>query len=268
MPHHIPRTRRPACAFTLIELLTVIAIIGILAAIIIPTVGKVREVARTSNTTSNLRQTGQALLAYVSENKDFLPGSRTGGSSVGVISAVNYQFERNPQGGGGYSDRRCRLGFYLAPYGGIKSDANGPVDFPMFADKSWESRMRDESTINMDLATSRNWAVIFAVNTRLDRSDHPGLPVSSFMPFGTAGGVGALNGTAPVQYSKLASFVPLSRTWFVTQADQDLDLVSNVTDNDVNAALRTPLFKTKRITVFFDGSVRPVKIDENMKGLL
>lgn len=61
-------------AFTLIELLTVIAIIGILAAIIIPTVGKVRETARRAQCTSNLRQVGMAILAYADDQKGKLPG--------------------------------------------------------------------------------------------------------------------------------------------------------------------------------------------------
>lgn len=51
-------------AFTLIELLTVIAVIGILAAIIIPTVGGVRENARRSVAASNLRQIALAHAAY------------------------------------------------------------------------------------------------------------------------------------------------------------------------------------------------------------
>ncbi|AHF91754.1 N-terminal cleavage protein [Opitutaceae bacterium TAV5] len=64
-----PRPR----AFTLIELLTVIAIIGILAAIIIPVVGKVRETARKTRCLSATRQIGIAFLAYAGDHKDALP---------------------------------------------------------------------------------------------------------------------------------------------------------------------------------------------------
>src|SRR5690606_21917436 len=61
-------------AFTLIELLTVIAIIGILAAILIPVVGKVRASARSSVCASNLRQVSIALTGYVTEHRGQLPG--------------------------------------------------------------------------------------------------------------------------------------------------------------------------------------------------
>ena len=61
--------RRRAQAFTLIELLTVIAIIGILAAILIPTIGKVRATAKKAVCASNLRQVGIAMLAYAMDNK-------------------------------------------------------------------------------------------------------------------------------------------------------------------------------------------------------
>ncbi|RRJ97626.1 prepilin-type N-terminal cleavage/methylation domain-containing protein [Opitutaceae bacterium TAV4] len=68
----VHKTRRPV-AFTLIELLTVIAIIGLLAAIIIPTVGKVRRSSMRAQTTSNLRQVHMAISLYANDNKNQIP---------------------------------------------------------------------------------------------------------------------------------------------------------------------------------------------------
>lgn len=70
------RTDRPtrvSSAFTLIELLTVIAIIGVLAAILIPVVGKVRESARNATCLSNLRELGTLTQLYIADNKDMIP---------------------------------------------------------------------------------------------------------------------------------------------------------------------------------------------------
>jgi general secretion pathway protein G len=63
---------RPA-AFTLVELLTVIAIIGILAAIIIPTVGKVRESAHATRCKTNLRSLQQGFILFANDNKGKIP---------------------------------------------------------------------------------------------------------------------------------------------------------------------------------------------------
>jgi prepilin-type N-terminal cleavage/methylation domain-containing protein len=70
---------RPRSAFTLIELLTVIAVIGVLAAILVPVVGAVRKQARQATGTSNLRQLHVALTAFTEENRGQLPLG--GGSS-------------------------------------------------------------------------------------------------------------------------------------------------------------------------------------------
>lgn len=55
--------------FTLVELLSVIVVIGILAALIIPITGSVRAAARSSQCQSNLRQIGAAALMYTADNK-------------------------------------------------------------------------------------------------------------------------------------------------------------------------------------------------------
>jgi prepilin-type N-terminal cleavage/methylation domain len=63
-------------AFTLIELLTVIAIVGVLMAITIPVVAGVRNSARTSKCAANLRALGLAGKLYADEHKGRFCSSR------------------------------------------------------------------------------------------------------------------------------------------------------------------------------------------------
>lgn len=59
--------------FTLLELLVVIAIIAILASLLLPVVGRVKESGKATACLSNLRQGGIALQLYVQENNNRLP---------------------------------------------------------------------------------------------------------------------------------------------------------------------------------------------------
>ncbi len=71
MPHPAPfRRARPLWrGLTLVELLTVIAIVGILTAILVPVVGRVRDNARDTRCKSNLRQLGVAQALFAADNK-------------------------------------------------------------------------------------------------------------------------------------------------------------------------------------------------------
>lgn len=72
-PKRLQQSTAPK-AFTLIELLTVIAIIGILAAIVIPTVGSVRKTARSAQAVSNIKQIGMATMLYAQDNRGAILG--------------------------------------------------------------------------------------------------------------------------------------------------------------------------------------------------
>ena len=150
-------------AFTLIELLTVIAIIGILAAILIPTVGAVRKSARQTQSLSNLKQLGSAMLLYVNDNKGSFPALGrpptptwdvqvspfAGGEAATkiMIADPNDEVERIPGGfkrSYGYNPVACAaapyyvksLGAFPKLYAGIPlSYIRNPAAFPLLLEE-------------------------------------------------------------------------------------------------------------------------------------
>jgi len=60
-------------AFTLMELLVVVGIIVVLAALIFPAVGKIKQASGTAKCVSNLRQIGQGFRGYINENNGYAP---------------------------------------------------------------------------------------------------------------------------------------------------------------------------------------------------
>jgi prepilin-type N-terminal cleavage/methylation domain-containing protein/prepilin-type processing-associated H-X9-DG protein len=84
-----------ARAFTLIELLLVIAIIGILAALLLPVLGRTKESARATVCLSNLHQIGIALQLYVQDNNNKLPVMRDVSTDPAVAATNTFPAIQN-----------------------------------------------------------------------------------------------------------------------------------------------------------------------------
>jgi prepilin-type N-terminal cleavage/methylation domain-containing protein/prepilin-type processing-associated H-X9-DG protein len=65
---------KKAQRFSLIELLVVVAIIGILSSLVLPALGKARRKARIASCLSNQKQIGIAIFLYNGDNQNYVPG--------------------------------------------------------------------------------------------------------------------------------------------------------------------------------------------------
>jgi prepilin-type N-terminal cleavage/methylation domain-containing protein/prepilin-type processing-associated H-X9-DG protein len=71
-----PHQKAHPCGFSLVELLVVISIIALLAALLLPLLGRAKESGRATVCLSNLHQIGVSLQLYVQDNNNHLPVMR------------------------------------------------------------------------------------------------------------------------------------------------------------------------------------------------
>lgn len=94
IPERNASMNRPQKAFTLVELLTVIAIISVLAAMLLPSLEQMLDAARRSQCANNQRQLYLAAGLYASSHNDYLPAEGSGwgavdGRSFSTLAANN-----------------------------------------------------------------------------------------------------------------------------------------------------------------------------------
>jgi prepilin-type processing-associated H-X9-DG protein len=110
---------RASAAFTLVELLVVIGIIAILIGVLLPALSRARESAAQVKCMANMRQIGQALMMYVSQNKGMLP--------VGYADAV-VDVKPDPDYRGERHDWTTLLLATISKQGGIGLDTQDKVN--------------------------------------------------------------------------------------------------------------------------------------------
>ena len=131
------RNRRASLlAFTLVELLVTMAIIAVLAALILPALGRSKESGRTTFCQGNLHQIGLAFQLYVDDNHNIMP------------SMVDYNTNFA-------STNQTNINVVLAPQLGSTNVLGCPSDnkwFQMtFSSYGWDSALNGQKADNLQL---------------------------------------------------------------------------------------------------------------------
>jgi prepilin-type N-terminal cleavage/methylation domain-containing protein/prepilin-type processing-associated H-X9-DG protein len=221
--------RDGARAFTLVELLAVIAIVGVLAALVLTGISKVRQSARASACQSNLRQMGLAVLIHAAEQRT-LPGPLYGR----VFPAIQ---KNNAKG---------RLAAFLAPRFDTITLNNEVVMVPVMVCPGFAAERPDLLEVS-----NADRAIVYAINSR-----------TNLLPDYTGTVWGSPDAAAPRNAPVLLNSLPSpAGTWMLTDIDAPLVKAWNYSGWSADDMSPVPVHGSKRNRVYFDGHVAAVPLD-------
>lgn len=209
------RGKRRRGAFTLVELLVVLAIAGVVVALALPALHAAAQRAAAADAVSRLRQVGQGVMLYAADNGQRLPGPMWPGQ-IPIYDP----------------GREGRLARELAPYLGLpRRDGTYMVD--LFLSKRYRAFLRGRA-----IAEPR----VYVLNTRMPIGGTPRNPW------------GSLTGGPETEPMRLGHVVSSGQgAWAISEADQEHPDVAGAPWKDSTPP--GPLHGTRRATWFFDGRV-------------
>jgi prepilin-type N-terminal cleavage/methylation domain-containing protein/prepilin-type processing-associated H-X9-DG protein len=222
MTRRLPRRQ----AFTLIELLTVIAIIALLAGMIFGVVTSMQKNADRTVAVSNLKQLGAAIVSYTSEHDGRLPGPIFPGQVASYSEA-----------------KKERLTVFLSPYLGIDKEAGETAFVPVFAPPAFRKSEAVDFGANDARTLVANLKVL---------KDNALVP-----PFGSAVDPDPEKKIAPMS---LADIPTPESNWALSDADQTHPHVAVA--GWKNFAAKKPYHGDKRVALFYDWHVEALALDE------
>lgn len=205
-PRKTPSAIQPG--FTLVELLTVIAIIGVLAAIMIPLGAKGLQASRASQCISGLRQIHAAIQLHANDHQGHYPGP--------VWTNQEYRYNQYTRG---------QLSKILAPY--LPASTTDGVQFSNEAFRCSAWAASDATSAGSLVLNINPWS-------------------SDLRPFGQSRNPDE-DSIAPARFMALSAH-PLSRTWMLTDQDNpvmmELGWASSPTraQNTIHGNTRNVLF--------------------------
>jgi prepilin-type N-terminal cleavage/methylation domain-containing protein len=217
---------RPSAAFTLVELLAVLAIIGVLSGILLVVVGRAHAMADRASTTGSLRAIGMAINAYANDNRGTLPGPLY----IGQPAA--------------YSTKSTKyLGYFLWSYLGDTEPTTVARESSVIVNRAY-----------LRLRTSTSTPVYTICKSLRLSGD-----TSNVLPFGDPNASDETSGR-PIKLALLSRY-ELSKSWAMQDVDQLSPEVANYSSTAKSAYLPEPPLGDIRMTLYFDWHVAPVPVE-------
>lgn len=218
-------------AFTMVELLVVITIIAVLAALLFSLASRMRTNASSAISTSNLRQIGTAIMAYAGDNNSSLPGP--------ILTDHFPRYQNNAVSG--------QLGWLLRDHLASERQPANPqprmfytaaLDYPAAKTEAKNPRSSPQPTY-----------LVFAKQT-------DELTRTTFWPLGNYNESAAGSKTPTMTTAQLAGKEMRGKPW-ITETDQTLR-----PSTSRYGAPKEPPHGKSRNTLMFDFSVKPIPMGE------